>query len=271
MAPLRPVQVAVDGSDNGWTALGWAVRVAQGAGAPLEVLYAVPRDLLAAVTGGAARPPEDEDGVTREALARVAKLAPELEVHANVLQGTPQNALLAQSRAASVLVMGTRGLTGLRGWWVGSVSKSLAEYALCPVVVCKTAQDDGGEEVPMPTGDVVVVVDPVVPSAGVLDFAYRSALFLRTGVRIVAAPSEARDLEHLLERQRARFPEVSVEVRQANGAAVDELIGESQRAGLVVVGRPSEMSLLGNTRAGIAATVLEQAQCPVAVVPLGRH
>ncbi|WP_051970699.1 universal stress protein [Kitasatospora azatica] len=271
MSNLRPVQVAVDGSPGGWTALAWGARVAEGGGAPLEVLYAVPRDLLAAVTG-AGQPAPTEDQVTEEALARVAKMTPDLAVTARLLRGSPQNVLPAESRAAALLVLGSRGVTGLRGWWVGSVSRAVAEHALCPVVVCKTVEDiDEVEGSPMPEGDVVVVVDPGVPALGVVDLAYRAALMTASAVRVIAEPADAADLQELLERQQARFPEIPVKVRAAAGAPEAELVEASKQAGLVVVGRPTEPSLLGNTRMGVAAHVLEKAQCPVAVVPVGRH
>ncbi|WP_181442252.1 universal stress protein [Streptomyces tateyamensis] len=269
MSPLLPVQVAVDGSPSGWTALAWAARVAERGAVPLEVLHVMPRDLLSAVTGSDQQV-LDGEAVTAEVLERVQRLVPGVEVGTRVLRGSPQNILLAESRLAGLLVMGTRGLTGLHGWWVGSVSRAVAEHALCPVVVCKTAAD-GQDAPPLPTGDVVVVVDPAVPALGVVDFAFRAAMLTVGTVQLIAEPADADALRELLERQQARFPELAIKVRAAAGAPEAELVAASQRAGLVVVGRPTELSLLGNTHPGIAAAVLEKAECPVAVVPIGRH
>ena len=61
--------------------------------------------------------------------------APELEVETEVIELPPIQALMNASRNADLLVVGRRGLGGLRGLLLGSVSQHCAEHAQCPVVI----------------------------------------------------------------------------------------------------------------------------------------
>ena len=58
---------------------------------------------------------------------------PEVEIMA--IEGEPADGLIEQSRGADLLVVGSRGHSGLAGTLLGSVSGRCAAHAHCPVLV----------------------------------------------------------------------------------------------------------------------------------------
>jgi len=104
--------VGVDGSDCSETALGSAEHVASRFRVPLRVITA---------TQG-----KDVD------LDRVRRRCPAAEV----IDARPVEALAVASREADLLLVGSRGLSGLRA--LGSVSERVAHHASCSVLVART-------------------------------------------------------------------------------------------------------------------------------------
>jgi len=60
-----------------------------------------------------------------------------------VVQGQPADVLLAQSGDATLVVVGRRGLGGLRSLLLGSVSQQVVQHATCPVVVVNQPAEIG--------------------------------------------------------------------------------------------------------------------------------
>jgi nucleotide-binding universal stress UspA family protein len=58
-----------------------------------------------------------------------------------VAEGDPAESLLAASKDADILVLGTRGRSHLAGLLLGSVSQICAAAARCPVVLVKREDD----------------------------------------------------------------------------------------------------------------------------------
>lgn len=83
----------------------------------------------------------------RDDLSRVVEEAvgaqPPVEVCTEVHYGTPASVLLRASRAASLLVVGSRGLGGFAGLLLGSVAPHCAQHPACPVVVFRAGGRDG--------------------------------------------------------------------------------------------------------------------------------
>jgi nucleotide-binding universal stress UspA family protein len=61
------------------------------------------------------------------------------EVHTQVLQGSPAEAILAAAEVheADLIVMGTRGLGRLSGLIMGSQSQKVVAHAACPVMLVR--------------------------------------------------------------------------------------------------------------------------------------
>src|SRR3954470_1232933 len=106
---LHDVVVGVDGAVISVRALDRAAEDAVRRGAALRVVYAV-SDL-------------DEAGpVLASAAARARARHPGLRVVTRAVRGGPVQALTRESRDAALTVVGTRGLGGVAGLVLGSVS-----------------------------------------------------------------------------------------------------------------------------------------------------
>ena len=75
----------------------------------------------------------------KRAVARAKALAPGIPVVGGVCDPPPGKALIAASEGAEMLVVGSRGLSGLRELTMGSVSNECAHGALCPLVIIRPA------------------------------------------------------------------------------------------------------------------------------------
>ena len=71
------------------------------------------------------------------AVARSEEVAPGLSVTTGLLSGAPALAVAESGSTAAMLVVGARGVGGLAGMVLGSVSRYAAAYAPCPVVVVR--------------------------------------------------------------------------------------------------------------------------------------
>lgn len=67
--------------------------------------------------------------------------SPAVPLRTLVAEGEPAETLVSVSKDASLLVVGTRGRSPLRGMLVGAVSLRCAAGAFCPVVLVKTPAD----------------------------------------------------------------------------------------------------------------------------------
>jgi nucleotide-binding universal stress UspA family protein len=138
-----PVVVGVDGSPAGRAALTFAADLAASWAAPLVAVRAW-ADVVAGIHGGVRRTEapatlEAEAGAALKAeLDALATSHPELRVERDLVGGTPVRALLARADGARALVVGHRGDTG-SGMLHSSTSRSLVEFASCPIVVVSPA------------------------------------------------------------------------------------------------------------------------------------
>lgn len=135
-----PVLVGTDFSETAAAALEWAVELARQQGARLELVHAVtvPPSMPGYVPTTGLDFTED---VRRAAEGKLQELASSLrqggmEVGSQVDLGTPSQVIVdrAAEIAASAIVLGTRGLTGLRHLLLGSTTERVIHAAPCPVL-----------------------------------------------------------------------------------------------------------------------------------------
>lgn len=136
----RPVVVGVDGSDTSRRALAFAIREAQVHDAPLHVLFCWQLKDLGVVPGyeRAVAPIDVGQRRAEELLAGLLAdtAVPEsVEVESHAFHITASKGLVAASRYASHLVVGSRGLSGLDAHFLGSVSRQIVNFAECTVTV----------------------------------------------------------------------------------------------------------------------------------------
>ncbi|KAB8287865.1 universal stress protein [Bifidobacterium ramosum] len=137
----RPVVVGVDGSATSRRALEFAAHEAHVHGVPLHVLFCwqlkdlgvVPgyENAVAPVAEGQKRAEQLLDGIMRDD----DSLFDGVEVQAHAFHISAAKGLIAASRYASHLVVGSRGLSGFDAHFLGSVSKQLVTLAECTLTV----------------------------------------------------------------------------------------------------------------------------------------
>lgn len=136
--------VGHDGSSWASTALETALQLASELRAPVTVVRAwsmVTAPRPEGWTFGSV-PSVDELGaaVTAELRADIRSVAggfPGVEVACRAYHASPARALITASQDARMLVVGSRGVGGLREMVLGSVSDQCVRHASCPVLVVR--------------------------------------------------------------------------------------------------------------------------------------
>jgi nucleotide-binding universal stress UspA family protein len=144
----RSVVVGVDGSGPSRAALAWALTEAAAHDATLRIVNVY--DLAPYIsTLGTAVPPDSEliDRSSRALLEEVTADAKDSGVEVEVIaaSGPTAKTLLGVASGADLLVVGSRGLGGLRRLLLGSVSEHCVYHSSCPVAVVRTPEMSGAD------------------------------------------------------------------------------------------------------------------------------
>ena len=132
------VLIAYDGSDSAKRALEIAVELApkEAAVSVVSVVEGLPQFGRAA----AMFLPEDEEECQRQ-LAEARKVLAEHGIVAELVERRGDAALAivdeAEKEGTSLIVMGTRGLSTIERWSLGSVSSKVLHHARCSVLVVR--------------------------------------------------------------------------------------------------------------------------------------
>lgn len=136
---IGPVVVGIDSSTGSDAALEFALDAAVSRATDLVVLHTwhdamVPyaREPLLVDWSQVRR--GEQDGL-RERLTALRARHPEVSVQLTVTRDQAARGLVAQSRTAQLLVVGSRGRGPVLGWFLGSTSQTLVRHAACPVAV----------------------------------------------------------------------------------------------------------------------------------------
>ena len=137
--------VAVDDSAPAREALAWAVDLAAALGRPLAVVSVW--NLVTSPRPEGHEGPPSEDAWQADAEQRLTALLAErpadgVELRPVVVHGNTTPVLLAVSKVAEHLVVGSRGRGGFAGMLLGSTSNELVHEAECPVTVVRHASTD---------------------------------------------------------------------------------------------------------------------------------
>jgi nucleotide-binding universal stress UspA family protein len=143
---MKRIVAAVDGSDTGRSALGWAVEEARVHGARVIAVHAWSEPPVGTYSLDAfAVDPEVFRLAAQEVLDHdVAEVtgagdeAPEIE--SRLVQGGASGVIIDAASGADLVVVGSRGRGGFAGLLLGSVSQQVVHHAPCPVVVIPTAR-----------------------------------------------------------------------------------------------------------------------------------
>lgn len=144
MIEIKTILVPIDFSDHSEKAVATAVELAKTLGASLHLTHvlhypvqvasagmvAMPQDLWMRVRKAATRKLETaSQGVSAEGIA----------VETHLAEGPNAQSIveLADKIGADLIVMGTRGLSGLKHVMLGSVAERTVRLASCPVMTVK--------------------------------------------------------------------------------------------------------------------------------------
>ena len=144
MSEFRKILVPVDFSDHSQHALDRAIELAKGFGAELHLLHCYQISPGAISPYGMIVPESFEHDVRVAALRRLAewsekarKAGCRVQEHLSARFPAEEIATLAERIGADLIVMGTRGLTGIKHVLLGSVAERTIRVAGCPVLTVK--------------------------------------------------------------------------------------------------------------------------------------
>ncbi|MFI5315318.1 MAG: universal stress protein [Myxococcota bacterium] len=157
---IAKILVPTDFSADAEAAIGTAIALAKGFGASLHLLHVVQPPIQPVGPEMAVTPVtfwrELHDAATKR-IARSKQRADAVGVRCDVevVEDIPGFAIAAAAERAhaDLIVMGSRGLTGLKHVLLGSVAERTVRYAACPVLTVK----DGPKELKLRT--IVVPMD----------------------------------------------------------------------------------------------------------------
>ncbi|MFE6523129.1 universal stress protein [Streptomyces sp. NPDC057794] len=308
----RTVTAGVDGSPESLAAAEWAAREALLRDLPLRLVYAWEWQPPAYVpTAGlpVPVPPTEQQRVAARRLldetrGRLARRHHGLGIEADEIPGQPAAALLKAAEEAELLVLGSRGLSRLAGYLVGSVALSVLAWSARPVVLVRAgehregalAADDHGSNGPMAdasaagssgSGDVVLGLDLYKAADPVIEFAFDAASRRAADLRVVhgwtlppyhyggalmpelsarTAAQVRHELTAVLRPWQEKFPAVRVQAQATVGGAGAHLVEASRGAALVVVGRRIRRGAVGAHIGPVTQALLHHAAAPVAVI-----
>ncbi|GGS96951.1 universal stress protein [Nonomuraea spiralis] len=272
------IVVGVDGSPTGLLSVDWAAKEAVLRGVPLTVAHVVPDWVCHPLPGRYAEVGKWMRDGAREILADAERQAREqgAEVTTELVPGDPRAALIKTAEEAELLVVGSRGLGGVRGLLLGSVAHGVAAHAPIDVVLVR-------DPPAVPRGEIVAGVDGSEGGRRALEFAFAEAELRGARLRAVQAwawprPSgfepadpeaerEAREalrLNLLVPRQ--CHPSVEVIEDVVHGHPVEVLREAASGADLLVVGTRGQGTLKGMIMGSVSQAMLHHAPCPMAIV-----
>lgn len=299
----RTVMVGLDGSPESRAAAEWAAREAEMRGLPLRLVHVwepVPEPMAQAPLLGPETHQHWTERIPRKAAEGLRLRHPCVELTAEQLAGRPSDVLVEASRDAELLVLGSRGLSGIGGFLVGSVGLAVVAHARRPVVLVRAWEQAADEHEMDPVGipsaaapflPVLLGLDTESPDETLIEFAFDTAGRRATSLRVVhgwnpppyhayslrtdpplrgsPARREAAALTDALRPWRQKFPAVEVIEESRHESPAAALVAASRAASLLVVGRRIRRSPVGVHIGSVTHAVLHHAALPVAVVPHG--
>jgi nucleotide-binding universal stress UspA family protein len=275
MSPIKPVVVGI--ADKQPTALRFAVREAARVGAPLRVVHAMvlPAQAAEFYVGVDAFAGLREAGQTILDDARhVVELERATTPVSYVLSNGPAvEDLQRESAEAHVVVVGADDISWYERMLGGAVATYLTRHATSAVVVVPEIDYPAAHP-----GGVVLTLDGDTSASGPLRFALEQADATHRTLHVLHSTPPATltsdmeairaNLGEVLAGWSETYPDVEVITEFVFGEKIAQSVAEAtERAELVVVGRPHSTTTPFALARPLAQQVVRRARCPVAVVP----
>ncbi len=302
---IKTILVPMDFSRASAIAVTYAVSIAQKFGAAIHLLHVMAEDESArAGTAHLMR----ETGESIEFLSEKLRKVHQEHVpsfwpkNCHVLTGRPYQEICRQAREinADLIVLGTRGNTGLTRVLLGSTAERVVRFAPCPVYVARSAQLEADPDAkPRFSGDDVTIRQILVPTdfsqcamAGLMYGALWAKAFdaklrllfvlfpaapvlvdriaMNLPTDAMTAPADTR-LEMEALAQIDILKGVKCEPKIRFGYATDTICAEADDADLVVISTHGRSGFKHALMGSVAEQVVRYARCSVLAVPGQPH
>lgn len=246
----RSVVVGIDGSPSALQAALWAVDEAVCRDIPLRLIFAVDPRIHAGDAGQPACDLADAETAVRHACAVVESTGQPVKIEVDILRGRPTTVLLAASRSAAMLCVGSLGFSHSRGGPIGYTAATLATSAPCPVAIVH-----GHDAHPADSGWVVADLGDATTGEVVLRLAFDEARLRGAALRVVttwqsgytdihdshAEADRSRLARAELDRRLAKWtrthPDVEAQSVAVHGNSIGYLTKNAHAIQLLVIGR----------------------------------
>ena len=147
---IEKILVGLDGSEAANKALDYALDIAEKFSAEILLVTVVPKVHLPFISVGPASPPptlvnfsidlkKSHQDVLTHAVEKIKKENPSFKVSAVLLEGHAAESIIetAKKHNIDLIIVGSRGLSGLSRVFLGSVSHKVAHNCECPILIVK--------------------------------------------------------------------------------------------------------------------------------------
>ena len=286
---LQTILAATDFSDTARAGVDWAVELAKTHRARIELVHSLL--VPSRATDFVPSPPDFTEALQEAASGRLNEIteivrAQGVEVSAELKLGVPSQVILEMARqlSADLIVIGTRGLSGLRHLLLGSTAERVVQHAHCPVLTVHPGDKDKHRSI-----DTILVPTDFSKDAESAYFAALNLLGRKQGTRVVllhvyhlpyeytaygtiptsldyfkdvegAAEERLANLAGELERQG-----FEVETVAREGFPPEGILGEAEAADadLIAMGTHGRTGLAHLVLGSTAERVVQRADCPV--------
>ncbi len=232
------IVVGIDGSDAAINAAKWAVTEAVSRNIPLRLIHAIPERRADAAAGDESMDIEYAQTSLRAADAALEAMGDPVKVECNIVHGSPETALIDESRHAAMICAGSVGIGWVARKVLGSTADAVARKAHCPVAIIRSNREGAEPD----SGYIAVVVDESPGNDAVLDYGFqearlRQAPILAMGVwRWGIGEVPYRQLDHRLGPWVSQYREVHVQPAAARRGIAEFLARTQESVQLAVVG-----------------------------------
>lgn len=287
---MTGIIVGIDGSDNGTAALRWAIREGKLRDLDVTAVHVWGTYDPTPASGEIDVAPAYNANEAREALATAVEAAVGAEaartLDQRVVVGQPARGLLDAAEKAELLVVGARGVGGLRGWVLGSVAQQCLHHTRVPLAIVPGGDHEDGDRGPE---RIVVGVDGSEASRHAFEWALDEARLRQATVDAVhawhmpystaypatfpvpdsgAVEEGARTvLDRIVDGGDARGLPHPVERIVAPGTAAQVVLDVAQGADLVVLGSRGLGGFQGLLLGSVTQHVANHLVCPLVVLP----
>jgi nucleotide-binding universal stress UspA family protein len=268
--PQPAVVVGIDGSQAAIHAAEWAVDEAVSREVPLRLVEIIPEQVEPAPfasVGNVRMEVEYGETALRIASAAVEATGKPVKVETAVLHGDPAATLIAESRNAEMVCVGSVGIGRFARAFLGSTAAELAEGAHCPVAIIRSQHRHSKPESPL----IAVAINDSPDHDDVVEQAMREAELRDAPVLALGVlqrdtgdmPSD--ELKRRVQHWGRRHPRVKMYAGSTRTEIAEFL---------AVMDRTIQLAVIGNTYADQVARllgphrhpVLGHAECSVLIV-----